>query len=396
MSLVVLKFGGTSVKDIERIKKSAEIVKKEVQEGHQVVVIVSAMAGVTNRLVEYCADLSELKTPEDYREYDAALSSGENVTAALMAMALKNLNICAKSVQGWQIPIMTDNNYGKAHIKHIGASAIEQSIVQGIVPVIAGFQGISEEGNIATLGRGGSDITATAISAFIKAERCDIYTDVAGVYSADPNLIPESFKIEALNTEIMLELAKYGAKVLNFESVRIALNNNIKLRVLSSYEPGSGTIIDLDTQHVRGVISIAVNYNQISLLINTNNYSANEIADILAQHNIEVDIFYVSQSLKQIILTTFITEAYHASKVLSALFVHSGDYAQLQKHLNMISLVGHNIDINAILEYIQLLSRQFETEIYYYQTNNNRFSFLVESSLTDDMVKALHQRFISV
>jgi len=238
MALIVLKFGGTSVADIERIERAAGKVAREVECGHQVAVIVSAMSGVTNQLVEYCAAITPVY---DAREYDAVVSSGENVTAGLMAIALQKRGIDARSWQGWQVPLQTDNAHGKARILDIECDTMKSQIMGGQVAVLAGFQGVTQRNRIATLGRGGSDTTAVALAAALQAERCDIYTDVDGVYTTDPRITQKARKIDRISYEEMLELASLGAKVLQTRSVEMAYKRDIPLQVLSSFEEGIGS-----------------------------------------------------------------------------------------------------------------------------------------------------------
>ncbi|MDR6769540.1 aspartate kinase [Azospirillum sp. BE72] len=238
MARIVLKFGGTSVGDIDRIKNVARKVEQEVKAGHQVAVVVSAMSGVTNQLVKYCNDIDKL---HDAREYDAVVASGEQVTSGLLAVALQSLGIPARSWAGWQIPIRTDDTHGKARIVSIDTSEMEKSLQTGEVAVVAGFQGVSNEGRITTLGRGGSDTSAVALAAAVKADRCDIYTDVDGVYTTDPRIVAKARKLDKITYEEMLEMASQGAKVLQTRSVEMAMNHRVRVQVLSSFEAAAGS-----------------------------------------------------------------------------------------------------------------------------------------------------------
>ncbi len=238
MSLIVAKFGGTSVADIERIENAAAKIAREVEAGHKVVVVVSAMSGVTNRLVDYCSDISPLY---DVREYDVVVSSGEQITAGLMAMALQKRGVVARSWLGWQVAITTDDVHGKARIENIDVGELHKRLNAGEVAVIPGFQGITEQGRVATLGRGGSDTSAVAMAAALKADRCDIYTDVSGVYTADPRIVPTARKIHKISYEEMLELASLGSKVLQTRSVEMAAKNNVPIQVLSSFDEEVGS-----------------------------------------------------------------------------------------------------------------------------------------------------------
>jgi len=230
---IVMKFGGTSVADLARIRTVADRVKREVDAGHQVAVVVSAMFGVTNQLVAWCQDLAPL---HDAREYDAVVATGEQVTSGLLAIALQNLGVEARSWQGWQIPIETDTAHGKARIQGIKAEDLIRRMAIGQVAVVAGFQGIAPDNRITTLGRGGSDTSAVALAAALKANRCDIYTDVDGIYTTDPRIVPAARKLAHISYEEMLELASVGAKVLQTRSVELAMNERVRVRVLSSFK----------------------------------------------------------------------------------------------------------------------------------------------------------------
>ncbi len=233
MARLVMKFGGTSVADLERIRNVATHVKREVEAGHQVAVVVSAMAGTTNQLVSWTKEAAAL---HDAREYDAVVSAGEQISVGLLAIALQEMGVSARSWLGWQIPILTDDAHGAARIADIDAAKLGERIDQGQVAVIAGFQGISPDGRIATLGRGGSDTSAVAVAAALNAERCDIYTDVDGVYTTDPRIVSKAQKLDKISYEEMLEMASLGAKVLQTRSVELAMVHNVRLQVRSSFD----------------------------------------------------------------------------------------------------------------------------------------------------------------
>ena len=244
MPVLVMKFGGTSVASLDEIKNAAKRVASEVSAGHSVIVIVSAMAGKTNELVQWANETSPL---HDAREYDAIVSSGENVTAGLMALTLQEMDIPARSWQGWQVPVKTSSAHSSARIEEIPTKNIMDKFSDGMrVAVVAGFQGLSETGRITTLGRGGSDTTAVAFAAAFEAIRCDIYTDVDGIYTTDPRITEKARRLNKISFEEMLELASLGAKVLQTRSVELAMRFNVKLRVLSSFddkEPNIGTLV---------------------------------------------------------------------------------------------------------------------------------------------------------
>lgn len=240
MSRLVMKFGGTSVANIERIRSVALRVKREVDSGRQVAVVVSAMSGKTNELVGWCKELSAL---HDWREYDLVVSSGELVTSGLLAIALQTLGVPARSWAGWQLPIKTSDMHGSAAIQEVVTDQLIASLNKGEVAVIAGFQGLASDQRVSTLGRGGSDTSAVAVAAALNAERCDIYTDVDGVYTTDPRIVPRAKKIPKIAYEEMLELASVGAKVLQTRSVELAMIHKVPVQVLSSFTDVPGTMV---------------------------------------------------------------------------------------------------------------------------------------------------------
>jgi len=263
MALLVMKFGGTSVADLDRIANAAQKVQREVERGYDVIVIVSAMSGKTNELVGWVEKTSPLY---DAREYDAVVASGENVTAGLMALRLQEMGIPARSWQGWQVPINTTSAHGSARFVSIPADNINAKFAEGFkVAVVAGFQGLSAEGRITTLGRGGSDTTAVAFAAAFGAERCDIYTDVDGVYTTDPRICGKARKLDKIAFEEMLELASLGAKVLQTRSVELAMRYKVRLRVLSSFEDTdetSGTLVCDEDEIMESKVVSGVAYSR--------------------------------------------------------------------------------------------------------------------------------------
>lgn len=240
MARIVQKFGGTSVADIDHIRNAAGRVKKEVDAGNEVAVVVSAMAGVTDELIGFVADVA---TGSDGRECDMVISAGEQVSAGLMALALQDLGVPARSWLAWQLPIRTDSGHGKARIQSIDVSELEGQISRGHVAVVAGFQGVGPDDRITTLGRGGSDTSAVALAAALKAARCDIFTDVEGIYTADPRIVAKARKLDKITYEEMLEMASQGSKVLQTRSVAVAMKNHVPLQVLSSFEDIPGTLV---------------------------------------------------------------------------------------------------------------------------------------------------------
>ena len=266
MARIVMKFGGTSVADLDRIRNVAQRVKREVDSGNQVAVVVSAMAGTTNQLVAWVNGISKL---HDTKEYDAVVASGEQVTAGLTALALQELGIRARSWLGWQIPIYTDDVHGKARITDIPGDNLNAAFDLGEVAVIAGFQGVSPDGRITTLGRGGSDTSAVGIAAAIKADRCDIYTDVDGVYTTDPRIVTKARKLDKISYEEMFEMASLGAKVLQPRSVEMAMKHRVRVQVLSSFADLPGTLVvdedEIVEQHLVSGIAYSRDEAKITL-----------------------------------------------------------------------------------------------------------------------------------
>lgn len=259
MARVVQKFGGTSVADIERIKAAAQRVKAEVERGSEVAVVVSAMAGTTNQLVDWTVGIAPL---HDAREYDSVVAAGEQITAGLMALALQTAGVDARSWLGWQLPVRTDDAHGKARIQEIETAEIEKRMAAGQVAVVAGFQGIGSDGRITTLGRGGSDTSAVALAAALKADRCDIFTDVDGVYTTDPRIVAKARKLNSITYEEMLEMASLGAKVLQTRSVELAMNHNVRLHVCSSFIDVPGTLVVEENEIVEKEVVSGIAYSK--------------------------------------------------------------------------------------------------------------------------------------
>ena len=247
MAKIAMKFGGTSVADLDRIRHVAGLVKREVERGHQVAVVVSAMAGETNKLVGWTRELSPL---HDAREYDVVVAAGEQITAGLLAVALAAIGVKARSWLGWQIPIRTSAMHGSARIEAIDPTMLNMRLAEGQVAVVAGFQGIAPDNRISTLGRGGSDTSAVAVAAALRADRCDIYTDVDGVYTTDPRIVPKARRLEKIAFEEMLEMASLGAKVLQTRSVEIAMLYRVPVRVLSTFDADAGGTLLCDEEDI--------------------------------------------------------------------------------------------------------------------------------------------------
>ena len=294
MALIVQKYGGTSVGSAERIKNVAKRVAQTRAEGHDVVIVVSAMSGETNRLVALAHEMQELPDP---REMDVVLATGEQVTIGLLAMALKDIGVDAKSYTGWQVAVQTDNAHTKARIDHIDGDKIHADLKAGKIVIVAGFQGITADGDISTLGRGGSDTSAVALAAALKADECQIYTDVDGVYTTDPRVVPEARRMSTISFEEMLELASLGSKVLQIRSVEFAGKYQVRLRVLSSLqEGGEGTLITFEEdENMEKAVVKGIAFDKNQARINVRGVSdkpgiAYQILGAIADANIEVDM----------------------------------------------------------------------------------------------------------
>ncbi|MES2985405.1 MAG: aspartate kinase [Pseudomonadota bacterium] len=315
MALIVQKFGGTSVGDIARIKHVATVVKRDIDAGHQVIVVVSAMSGVTNQLVDYCAGVSDLMSDEARANADHVIAAGEQITSGLLALELQSIGLKARAWAGWQIPLYSDDMYSKARIDYIETDAIEDSLAAGYVAVIAGFQGISQEGRITTLGRGGSDTSAVAIAAAFKAERCDIYTDVDGVYTSDPRIVKKARKLKQVGYEEMLEMASLGSKVLQTRSVELAMNYRVKVQVLSTFDstpadqlPGTLLVDEEDLVEQQRVTGLAYSRDEARITLANVENKPGVSAGIfgpLADRGINVDMIVqnVTEDGKQTDLT---------------------------------------------------------------------------------------------
>jgi len=331
MARIVMKFGGTSVADMDRIKKVAARVKAEVDAGNEVAVVVSAMAGVTNQLIDLTRSAARLY---DLREYDAVVSSGENVTAGLLALVLQDLGVAARSWQGWQIPVLTDASHGSARIEGIETEELARRLTSGEVAVVAGFQGLEpQRQRITTLGRGGSDTSAVALAAALQAERCDIFTDVDGVYTSDPRIVSRARKLDKITYEEMLEMASLGAKVLQTRSVEMAMKHGVRVQVRSSFEELPGTLVVDEDEIVEQAIVSGVTYSRDEAKITLRSVPdrpgvAASIFGPLAEAAINVDMIVQNISSKE--KTTDLTFTVPRGDVARAIAV-------LEKHADSIN-----------------------------------------------------------
>ena len=410
MARIVMKFGGTSVANMDRIRAVAAHVRREVDAGHSVAVVVSAMAGETNRLVGLCDDAGQPASALDARfvEYDAIVSSGEQVTSGLLALVLQNLGYRARSWQGWQIALRTDDQHGKARIASIDSDALGAAIDSGEIAVVAGFQGIDDNARIATLGRGGSDTSAVALAGAIGAERCDIYTDVDGVYTTDPRLTKQARRIEKISFEEMLEMASVGAKVLQTRSVEMATAHKVCLRVLSSFDPpdaqGPGTLICDEDEIVEKqiVAGITPDLNEASitvLAVPDEPGRAASIFEHLANANINIDMIVQSASREpgfaNMSFTTKEDELDRATEVLSGVQSEIG-FTTLQTDRNVakVSVIGLGMKTHA-----GVAATMFKTlaekgiNIHNISTSEIKISVLIDSDAAEYAVRALHDAY---
>lgn len=400
MALIVQKYGGTSVGSIERIQEVANKVIKYRQEGHDIVVVVSAMSGETNRLL---ALAKEINPHPRGRELDVLLSTGEQVTIALLCMTLQQMGMPAQSYTGSQVRILTDDTHNKARIMQIDHDKIRQTLTDGRVVVVAGFQGCDENGNITTLGRGGSDTTAVALAAALKADECQIYTDVDGVYTTDPRVVPEARRLERITFEEMLEMASLGAKVLQIRSVEFASKYNVPLRVLSSFTEGGGTLITSEEPSMEQALisGIAFNRDEAKLTIlgvPDQPGVAHKILGPIAKQNIEIDMIIQNTGRDA---TTDFTFTVHrndhqtALKLLEETAVLLGAREVTSNdRIAKISLVGVGMRSHA-----GIASTMFETlaqeniNISMISTSEIKISVVVDEKYLELGVRALHNAF---
>ena len=398
-NIIVQKFGGTSVGSEERIASVAKIVQKASLE-NSIVVVVSAMSGETNRLINLAKSFGDNPSK---REFDALISTGEKVSAALLAMALQQIGVPAKSFSASQISMKTTSTYSKAKILEVDGNKIQETLDAGIVPIITGFQGITESGDVTTLGRGGSDTTAVAIAAQMKAERCDIYTDVDGIYTTDPRIVPEAKKLDTITMEEMLEMAGQGAKVIQIRAVEFANKYKVPVRVLSSFESGNGTLISLEENNMEnGLVSgIAFQKDQVKFTLHGVSDTpgmAYGILGPLSDANIEVDVivqnvsvngktdFTFTVSKEDEIAATAVIESLKGSLEFDDLLIDSS--------IAKVSLVGVGMRTHA-----GIASSAFKAlseagiNIQMISTSEIKITIVVEEKETDQAVNTLHNEF---
>jgi aspartate kinase len=397
MSRIVMKFGGTSVANLDRIRAVAERVKQEVEAGNQVAVFVSAMSGTTDQLIKWVEGISPV---HDAREYDTVVSSGEQITSGLLALALQDIGVPARSWQGWQIPFKTNSVHGSARIEEIETKDINKRMEEGVVCVLAGFQGISADNRITTLGRGGTDTSAVALAAALKADRCDIYTDVEGVYTADPRIVPKARKLDKITYEEMLEMASLGAKVLQTRSVAMAMNHKVRVQVLSSFTNTPGTMVvdedEIVEKQVVSGIAYAKNEARVTLVgVNNTPGIASKIFLLLADGNINVDMIIQNETedgqKTDLTFTVTDTDLEKAQNLLRK--ANHIQYANLVTDNNVakISVIGVGMRSHAGVAatmFKALADKGINIQVI--STSEIKISVLIDAQYTELAVRALH------
>jgi aspartate kinase len=402
MPRIVMKFGGTSMAGIERIRSVATRVKREAEGGNEVLVVVSAMAGETDRLVQLCREAAALHDPT---EYDVVVASGEQVTAGLLAMTLQGMGLPARSFMGWQL-VKASGVHGNARVETVESATLDEALKGGTVAVIPGFQAVSEDGRLATLGRGGSDTSAVAIAAGVKADRCDIYTDVDGVYTTDPRIVPKARKLNQVTFEEMLELAGVGAKVLQVRSVGLAMRENLPLRVLSAFEdqPGTDIVAELSGEHMeRNLIAgIAADKNEARVTLTGIADAPGMVAQVispLAETGIQVDmIVHAATPNTGVSDLTFTVPRASLSQAMAVIekLKDAIGYDQLvaDDAVAKVSIVGVGIRSNP-----QLAAKMFETlaerqiNLLAVSSSEIKVSALIAEDQLDLAVRVLHTAF---
>src|SRR5882724_7494969 len=400
-SRIVMKFGGTSVADVACIQQVARRVKREVDAGHEVAVVVSAMAGTTNQLVGWTSAIARL---HDAREYDVVVSTGEQVTSGLLALALQQLDVPARSWLGWQLPVATDEVHGKARIQRIDTAEIIKRFADGQVAVVAGFQGLGTDNRITTLGRGGSDTSAVALAAALRADRCDIFTDVDGVYTTDPRIVAKARKLAKITYEEMLEMASQGAKVLQTRSVEMAMNHSVRMQVLSSFTETPGTLVVDEDEIVEKQVVSGIAYSRDEAKITLVKVAdkpgvAAAIFGPLADHAINVDMIVQNISedgrLTDLTFTVGKADLDRAVKVLEEKRAALG-FQALKPDANVVKVsvigVGMRSHVGVAQQMFRTLAEK-NINIQVISTSEIKVSVLIAEEYTELAVRALHTAY---
>jgi len=397
MALIVQKFGGTSVAGIPQIQNAARRIAYECKRGHKVVAVVSAMAGMTDQLLSYIQATTPNPNPQ---EIDVVLTSGEQVTCGLLALALQNFNISARSYLAWQIPLETDDTHTKARVKEISTHAIEKTLNANTVPIIAGFQGIGSEGRLTTFGRGGSDVTAVALAAVLKADRCDLYKDVSGIYTADPKMVEHARKLDQIGYKSMLELASLGSKVIQHRAVELAMVYKIPVRIFSSFEESIGTqIIDEEQMIERPLISgIVANTQEVRICLEITREPSKTMArifDCCAQAHIGIDMIqHAKISEDHTFSLSFTVNQTDLQTCLRILGDEGISTYTIDEKMTKVSVVGVGLRSHSHLT--SLLFQTLATkniEFFGISTSEIRISVLIDQDFTELAVRALHHAY---
>jgi len=401
MARVVQKFGGTSVADLERIRNAAKKVKAEVDAGNEVAVVVSAMAGVTNQLVDHVNSISAV---HDAREYDVVVSSGEQVTTGLMALALQDMGIAARSWIGWQLPIRTDDVHSRARIVGIETAAVDAHLREGQVAIAPGFQGISVNDRVTTLGRGGSDTSAVALAAALNADRCDIYTDVDGVYTCDPRIVVKAQKLDRITYEEMLEMASQGAKVLQTRSVELAMNHGVRLYVRSTFADGEGTLVCDEDEIVEHQVVSGIAYSRDEAKITLVQVPdrpgvAAAIFGPLADENVNVDMIVQSTAadgaLTDITFTVTKDDFERTATLLNGLQAEVG-YESVIADSNVVKVSVIGVGMRSHAGVAQLMFKTLSEKginLQVISTSEIKISVLIAEEYTELALRALHTAY---
>jgi aspartate kinase len=404
MALIVQKFGGTSVADLDKIRHVAEKVKAEVGRGNKVVVAVSAMAGVTDQLAAWSREMSPLMDAENWAEYDSIVASGEQVTSGLLALRLQEMDVNARSWAGWQLPLRTDGSHGRARIEAIDTEMMHEALDRGEVIVVAGFQGITADNRIATLGRGGSDTTAVAIAAALKADRCDIYTDVDGIYTTDPRIVKKARKLHKVAYEEILEMASQGAKVLQTRSVEMAMNYGVTVQVLSTFSDEAGTLLVEEDQVLERRRVTGITYSRDDARVTLTNVSnvpgiSAKIFGPLGRAEINVDMIVqnVTEDGQRTDMTFTVPQA-DLAKTLEVMEDARDDIQYEKLHsdssVSKVSVIGVGMRSHA-----GVATTMFDTlaqkgvNILVISTSEIKISVLIEEAYTELALRSLHTAF---
>ena len=400
MALVVQKYGGTSMGSIERIRNVAKRVAKTYDEGNDLVVVVSAMSGETNKLVALATEMCEFPSE---REYDVMVATGEQVSMSLLAMALQSMGYKAKSYCGFQLPIITDSSFSKARIEEIDDKRVREDLKNGVIVVVAGFQGIDRQGNLTTLGRGGSDTSAVAVAAAMKADVCEIYTDVDGVYTTDPRIVPEASKLEKISYDEMLEMASLGSKVLQIRSVEFAKKYDVVVHVRSSFNDNPGTLVTKEDAEMEAVLVSGITYNKdeakISVLrVPDRPGIAAKIFSPLSEANITVDMIIQNVShdgLNDMTFTVPKSDFKKALKIVQETAVAIGaDSVTSDENIAKVSIIGVGMRSHS-----GVACKMFETlssegiNILMISTSEIKISCIIEMKYSELAIRVLHEAF---